>query len=134
MNSIAKERAVALRDMAVKLARTGSSELVAHRVSEARQMLFHALVFRSGVRHWPAAEGEQMKIYYRTPYQRLPPISEQAKQVAAAWPTTAASRPYGVAIYYGEKVFEAEWDEGSAIHVTTYKEGAWEAHLQQLAS
>jgi hypothetical protein len=134
MKSTGNEHAVELRDMAVKLARTGSSELVVHRVSKARQSLFHALVFRSDERHWPAAEGEQLKIYYRTPFQKLPPISEQAKQVAAAWPTMGASHPYGVAIYYGEKVFEAEWDEGSAIHVTTYKEGAWEAELKQLAS
>lgn len=118
------ERARRLRDLAVKLARTGSSELVVHWVSDAYPILFNALVFRSG----------ELKIYYRTPFQRLSPLSDEAKQLAATLKVVYANRPFGVEIYYGEKVFDAGWDEGSPVDVATYKPGAWEAEMEQLAS
>src|SRR5690242_5940475 len=120
MNSDENKRAVFLRDMAVKLARIGSSELVVHRASETHQTLYHALVFRRG----------ELKIYYRTPFQKLPPMSDGGQRIAASLKVIEPTRGYGIEVYYPEKVFDAEWDETGGIHVTSYRVGPWEAALE----
>jgi len=122
MNSDENKRAVFLRDMAVKLARNGSSELVVHRTSETHQTLYHAVVFRRG----------ELKIYYRTLFQKLPPISDGGQRIAASLQVAEPKRGYGIEVYYPEKVFGAEWDETGGIEVTTFIVGPWEAELEAL--
>jgi hypothetical protein len=69
-----------------------------------------------------------LMIAYHTPFNPLPPMSEELKYLAAMDGRTAHLQPYGIDIWYEGlgKVFRAGWRPGEAVSVDFYRSGEWE--------
>jgi len=73
-------------------------------------------------------DGEGLKIGYRTPFQKLPPVTDpllKQRLVAAG----KMNLPYGLDIWDMEgvgKVLNIEWSETGDIHLVSFRRGAWE--------
>jgi hypothetical protein len=98
------ERAVALRDLALLLVKKQGSW---HQAGPARLLM--------------AEEGDLM-IAYRSPFQKVPPVSASVE---------CGAKPFAIDVWHNEKsVLFVEWDEEGATDVVSYRPGDWEHELK----
>jgi len=110
-----RTRAIQLRDAALK-------------VVKARGEWCHSrptrlLVFQHG----------ELSVLYRTPFQRLPALSENDKYRMALH-AGGPYLPHGLAVGFKGKVLDVEWDDNDALRIGTYRPGKWELPLVALAT
>ena len=77
-------------------------------------------------------KGEGLSLSLRTPFQKLPPVSEHPKYVAAMMGSNIENLPYGLDIWDiggSRKVLNIEWDQQGAIQLVSFRRGAWEAKV-----
>src|ERR1700730_12157447 len=101
VRSTKKQRAITLRDKALKLVRSKGklSPLLT-----GKTVLFKTLTFRSGY----------IQIHYRAPFE---PTHE------------AIVMPYGLDVYWPNKVLVVEWDDAGEVRVVGFRPGESEGKL-----
>lgn len=74
---------------------------------------------------------KDVMIAYRTPFNPLPPLSEQAKYLAALDGKTSHLLPYGLDIWQLDvgRVMSLGWRDGGAVIADLYRPGEWERFL-----
>jgi hypothetical protein len=104
--STKKQRAITLRDKALKLVRSKGklSPLLT-----GKTVLFKTLTFQSGY----------IEIHYRSPFE---PIHD------------AFVMPYGLDVYWAKRVLVVEWDDAGEVHVVGFRPGEWEGKLTAFAA
>lgn len=66
----------------------------------------------------------------RTPFNRLPPLTEDMKYNSALFGRRPHTLPYGLDIWAeGGKVFFVEWNDEGEIDLVSFKRGEWEKTL-----
>jgi hypothetical protein len=120
-----KERAMELRDIALAIVRArGSWEPIylAKQPGRAKQIIHRALSFKDG----------ELSIAYRTPFQRLPPLPQRVKVIAAMTNMPIEELPYGLDIWCPRKVLNIEWDAAGEVRIANFKRGKWELKLEAI--
>ena len=103
-----KERAIKLRDKALKVVR---SQGTLSPMLTGKTVLFKTLTYHSGKLH----------IHYRSPF----------KPGDAA---VAEGLPYGLDVYWPNKVLCIEWDDAGSVRVVGFRPGEWEGKLAALTT
>jgi hypothetical protein len=87
-------------------------------------------------RRYPAsARRDGLTIGYRTPFPRMPGISDSLKLRAALVGVEGLrNKSYGLDVWAPKKVLNVEWDDREKIHVVSYNPGPWEATVLRLAN
>jgi hypothetical protein len=58
-------------------------------------------------------------------------ISYRAVPYPGAHPALSRNLPYGLDIWWNNKVLNIEWSDGGRINVVSYKPGQWERELER---
>ncbi len=69
---------------------------------------------------------------YRTPFQKLPPVPEQLKYMAALFGKQLDNLSYGLDIWemeYVGKVLNIEWNAEGDVQLVSFRRGAWESKV-----
>jgi hypothetical protein len=76
---------------------------------------------------------KDVMIAYRTPFNPLPPLSENAKYLAAKEGRTAYLMPYGIDIWRFDtgKVMSLGWHDGQNAVADHYRPGDWETMFER---
>ena len=106
MKSTKKQRAIKLRDKALKLVR---SQGKLSPLLTGKTVLFKTLTFQSGY----------IENHYRAPFE---PIHD------------AVAMPTGLDVYWPNKVLAIEWNDAGEVHVVGFRPGEWEGKLAALAA
>ena len=77
--------------------------------------------------------GEKFQASLRTPFQKLPPVKERLRYVAALSGASCVNLPYGLDIWLQGKgkVLNVEWDLNGSIAFVCFHRGAWEEEILQ---
>lgn len=103
-----KERAIKLRDKALKLVRSKGTRSP---ILTGKTVLFQTLAYHNGDLH----------IHYRSPFK----LSDAA---------VAEGLPYGLDVYWPNKVLAIEWDDAGSVRIVGFRPGEWESKLAALAA
>jgi hypothetical protein len=110
-----QQRAIEIRDAALKKLRSES------RFVEVR-----------GLGRCTEWSKDGLQISLRTPFQKLPPISESMQLFAASVGRAPVNLPYGIDVWdlaAKRKVFNAEWADSGEFCLVTFRCGEWENKL-----
>jgi hypothetical protein len=73
------------------------------------------------------ADHENLKIVYRTPFQKFPQPSQDDKYLMAQM-GVRGNLPYGLDIFVdSKKVMNLEWDDSGQVDLVSFKRGDWKA-------
>lgn len=82
---------------------------------------------------WPCLQwrGNGLNLLLRTPFQKLPRISDRMRYMAALLDADPDNLPYGLDIWVEGrgKVLNIEWDLDSTVAFVCFHRGEWEARL-----
>ncbi len=114
-----KERAIQLRNLALELITARGTWVPMSGGS-------HLLAFDDAL--------SGLSISCRTPFHHVPQPPEYVKYVAAPdGYTRSRNLPYGLDVWWNNKVLNIEWSDDGRVDVVSYRAGQWERDLERLA-
>jgi hypothetical protein len=81
-------------------------------------------------------EKDGLRMLYRTPFQKLPPVSDETKYKATVLGSNAGNLRYGLDIWdqeHGGKVLNIEWNGEGDVQLVSFRRGPWEARVLAFA-
>ncbi len=75
---------------------------------------------------------DRLTMLYRTPFQKLPPVPERLKYMAALLGKQLENLSYRLDIWdteYGGKVLNIEWNAEGDVQLVSFRRGAWESKV-----
>lgn len=77
--------------------------------------------------------GQDLMMGLRTPFQKLPPVTEEIKYFAAKTGKGPANLSYGLDIWVKKrKVLNIEWNDTGEIRLVSFRRGDWEQGVLNL--